>query len=154
MRNQEEHEQYCSDILTNAELSKEYGVNRRSILLDLQYFDVCDRLLPDVMHDLLEGGLQYEAKLLLQHCIEENYFSRKTLNYKIEVFDFGCAVEANRPTTIPHKTLYSADNLLKQKGWFKKSLYIFLTSIFLYSNSDVDSGTFSTCYGWEVCTRR
>lgn len=84
--------------------------------MDLDYFDVCDSLLPDVMHDLLEGCLQYEAKLLLQYCIEEKYFTRKTLNRLIEAYDLGYANEADRPSPIPHSTLYSADNLLKQKG--------------------------------------
>jgi hypothetical protein len=42
----------------------------RSALMELRYFDICSgALVPDVLHDVLEGGLQYEAKLLLQHCI-------------------------------------------------------------------------------------
>lgn len=76
------------------------------------------------MHDLLEGALQYEAKLLLQHCIQQNYFSRKTLNRRIDVSDFGYATECDRPSTIPHNTLYSSDNLLKQKGWFMCDVHI------------------------------
>ena len=50
----------------NDELSKSFGINRLSILNDLKYFDVADgTLLPDVMHDILEGNLQFETKLLL-----------------------------------------------------------------------------------------
>ena len=41
--------------------STEYGVNGRSILMDLQYFHVCQCLVPDVIHDILEGALQYEC---------------------------------------------------------------------------------------------
>lgn len=39
-----------------SDLSKEHGINHRSILNELQYFDVCSgALVPDVMHDVLEG---------------------------------------------------------------------------------------------------
>ena len=43
--------------------------------MDLTYFDICQCLIPDVMHDILEGCLQYELKLLLQYLIlQEEYF--------------------------------------------------------------------------------
>lgn len=55
--------------------STEYGINRRSDLLRLDHFDLCSgALLPDVMHDILEGTLQYELKLLLKYCIKEEHF--------------------------------------------------------------------------------
>ena len=61
---------------SSGESSKEFGINSRSALLDLQYFDLCSgTLLPDIMHDVLEGALQYEMKLLLKYCIlEQKYF--------------------------------------------------------------------------------
>jgi len=57
--------------------SKEYGVNRNFSLNELTYFHVCDvSLLPDVMHNVLEGALQYEVKLLLKRMIySEKYFT-------------------------------------------------------------------------------
>ena len=54
--------------------SIEYGVTRRSVLMDLRYFNVCEGLLPDVMHDILEGCLQYELKLFLQHSMFTNHY--------------------------------------------------------------------------------
>lgn len=56
--------------------SKETGINRRSALMDLQHFDLCSgALIPDIMHDVLEGALQHELKLLLKYCIQEKgYF--------------------------------------------------------------------------------
>ena len=62
--------------------SKEHGINRNSILNELTYFHVCDgSLLPDVMHDILEGSLQYEVKLMLQVMVNtEGYFSLDDLN--------------------------------------------------------------------------
>jgi len=43
---------------------------------ELNYFHVCDgSLLPDVMHDLLEGALQYEIKLLLHKMTKNSIFT-------------------------------------------------------------------------------
>lgn len=68
MRDKDEHEKQCSEVEsdTTGQKSKDYGINRRSALCELKHFDVCSCLLPDVMHDLLEGVLQYEVKLMLQ----------------------------------------------------------------------------------------
>lgn len=52
---------------TTGELSKRYGINRNSILNDLKYFHVCSgALIPDIMHDMLEGVLRHEVKLMLE----------------------------------------------------------------------------------------
>ena len=50
--------QYCSEIENSEnpdEKSKLYGINSRSIFLELQFFDPCSgAMVPDVMHDILE----------------------------------------------------------------------------------------------------
>lgn len=70
-----------ADSDTPAELSQEYGINGRSSMLSLAKFDLCSGgLLPDVMHDVLEGALQYELKLLLQYLIDHSHFHVSTLN--------------------------------------------------------------------------
>ena len=44
-----------------------YGVNRLALLDTLQYFSgVSGALLPDIMHDVLEGVLPLEVKLMLK----------------------------------------------------------------------------------------
>lgn len=45
--------------------------------IHFRYFNVCSgALLPDIMHDLLEGALQYELKLMLQLFIfQEQYIT-------------------------------------------------------------------------------
>lgn len=69
------------------------------------------------MHDILEGGLQYETKLLLQKFIqEEKYFTLQELNCRLESFEFGYAEGRSRPSPIEAKTLSSSDNTLKQNG--------------------------------------
>jgi len=47
-----------------------YGVNRESILNSLTYFDAADEcVLPDLMHDMLEGYLPYKTKLGILYAI-------------------------------------------------------------------------------------
>ena len=86
LRTLEEHHTQLAATEENdddEDLSKEFGINNRSALLDLDYFNLCSgALLPDVMHDVLEGCLQYELKLLLRHCInDQHYFQVHTLQY-------------------------------------------------------------------------
>lgn len=103
---------------TSGNLSKEYGINRDSALNSLAYFHVCDgSLIPDVMHDILEGMLQYEVKLLLQYLVNfENYLTLDILNSKLENVELSSVESKNRPTTISLKTLNSDGNSLKQNG--------------------------------------
>ena len=50
------------------EFKIEYGVNWHSLLDELPYFS-------DIMHDLFEGVISYELKLLIDHCsITQSYF--------------------------------------------------------------------------------
>ena len=88
-------------------------MNHRSILLDLLH--MCSgALLPDVMHDILEGALQYETKLLLQYCIrEKHYFSVSDLNEAIEGMELGY-MESDQPAPITSQTIFAPCS--KQKG--------------------------------------
>ena len=119
-QNETDHENYC-DLIENdpsGNMSKEYGINRRSVLNDLKYFHVCNgALIPDIMHDVLEGVLQYEAKLMLQHMINvEKYFSVDMFNSKLQNLELSSAVSKNRPTSISMKIINSEGNSLKQNG--------------------------------------
>ena len=78
------------------------------------------------MHDILEGGLQYEAKLMLKKFIQDDkYFTLQDVNTAIECFVFGYAEGKNRPTPITTKTLSSSDNTLKQNGMLTLALAIY-----------------------------
>ena len=114
---------------------------------------MCECLLPDVMHDLLEGALQYEVKLLHQHCIGQGYFTRKTLNHRITMSDLGYGSENDRPSTIPHNVLYSADYLLKQKGVTKHWAF-FILYLYNHSYPDVGAWLLFASHGWRVCSGR
>ena len=105
------------EIQDNPALSTEYGVNHQSILMELEYFDLCSGVLvQDIMHDLLEGVLQYETKLLLCHYINSRNFTLQDLNIAIEHLELCNNMESDRPALITRNTLYSEGNLLKQKG--------------------------------------
>ena len=119
LRTHHQHLQHCASLDEDSTggSSREYGVNTRSTLLDLQYFDVCSgTLLPDVMHDILEGALQYEFKLLIQYCIrEQHYFSLTDLNTRLVGAELGY-MESDRPAPIERQNLFDDTNSLKQKG--------------------------------------
>ena len=89
----------------------------RSALSELKYFDVTSSLMPDVMHDVLEGVLQFEAKLL-HH---DHYFALAQLNQKIEALQLGFSEVKNRPTPLSHATLQEGDNHLKQSGKYSRT---------------------------------
>ena len=70
-------------------------------------------LAPDIMHDVLEGVLQYETKELLIYIIlERRLISLSFLNRHIESFPYGYC---DKPSMI---TLISHDHSLKQTGTF------------------------------------
>ena len=100
--------------------SKEFGINRDSILNDLTYFHVCDgSLVPDIMHDVLEGALQYEVKLLLQVMTHaESYITLDEINARLECLELGHMESKDRPSQISQKTLQSQGASLKQNGSF------------------------------------
>ena len=79
---------------------------------------MCDgSLIPDLLHDILEGMLQYEVKLLLQYFVNfESYLTLDTLNSKLHNTELGSVEAKNRPTAISVKTLNSDGNSLKQNG--------------------------------------
>ena len=95
-----------------------YGVNRDSVLNTSQYFHVVDGLCPDIMHDVLEGALPYEVKLLLQYSIRVGFFTLQVLNSRLRSFVYGRDAR-DKPAQISATTLCSSDNKLKQSGIIK-----------------------------------
>lgn len=87
--------------------SKLYGINRDSLLNELTYFHVCSGgLIPDIMHDILEGALQYEMKLMLKvFIIDEKYVTLSELNRQIEFFELGYMESKDRPSPISDATI-------------------------------------------------
>lgn len=119
---QDAHKKYV-EALTGpypGHIATTYGVVQDSILNSSSYFHVVDGLVPDVLHDLLEGVLQYEVKLLLHHLIYEEHFFTFTLdhlNMHLESFHYGYSMVKNKPGTMSASHLQSTEgNLLGQSG--------------------------------------
>lgn len=111
------HEAQCK-LLSGAlhnHYSMTYGINERSILLDVKYFSMLNWGLPhDIMHDLFEGVVQYEIKLLLLHCIASKYFSLEEFNHRLIGFEYGYSEVADKPTVITSQHIHSDGKHLRQ----------------------------------------
>ena len=101
----------------SSHVSTTYGVVRDSILNTSRYFHVTEGLAPDIMHDVLEGCLQYEAKELIKYIvITQKFISLSALNSMLDMFPYGCNDVLNKPTPITSTCLSSSDHNLKQSG--------------------------------------
>lgn len=120
-RTRKTHAHHCSlrdekDDL-RSHIATTYGLYWDSILNSSQFFHVTEGLPPDIMHDILEGSLQYEVKELLRHLIkEEKLFTLELLNEKIERFPYMQSDIANKPALIPDSIFTAKSNTVKQKA--------------------------------------
>ena len=119
MHTREQHLRNCdtleADTISPAATSTQLGINYRSILFKLQHFEV-DVLVPDMMHDILQGTLQFEAKLVLQLIVRERYVSYSMFAGALARLELGYMEADNKPE-IFSATLSSSDKTLGQKGW-------------------------------------
>ena len=78
------------------------------------YFHVCEGgLLPDVMHDLLEGALQYEVKVMLLEMItEKHYFSLDALNSRLATTELGYMETKDQPTLLDQHKISNSGHTL------------------------------------------
>ena len=115
IRTRESHIDQCNrlDSSDRMEVSVEYGINRRSSLESLPYFSVITGMPHDIMHDLYEGVIPHELKLLMQYCIDKSYFELTTLNYRLKAFNFGYTEIGDRPAPIVevHRLRQSASQM-------------------------------------------
>ena len=102
LRTPDEHSKQCNDLKIDAnEFSKQYGINRESILESIPNFSVVENLPHDIMHDLLEGVIPHEIKALLMYFILEcKYFTLKKLNERLANYNYGYTEASDKPTPI------------------------------------------------------
>ena len=55
-------------------METKYGITNKSLLNELCHFYVTKQLPQDIMHILLEGVVQYEARHILQYMLENGSF--------------------------------------------------------------------------------
>ena len=117
-RTRETHADQCSSLdgPLHDHYATTYGLNRDSVLNTSRYFHVTEGLVPDVMHDILEGALPLEVKELIRYLISTKTVSLSELNEAMESFPYAGLDARNKPTPIAHSTLMSRDHLLKQTG--------------------------------------
>lgn len=78
------------------------------------------------MHDILEGALQYEVKLMLKVMVtEERFFDLDTFNSRLHTTELGYMEAKDRPTIIARNTLMSDGHSLKQNGETRTDLTMF-----------------------------
>jgi hypothetical protein len=92
--------------------STTYGVNFMSVLEEVPAFSVINGLPHDIMHDLYEGIVPYELKLLLRHCVTSGYFSLGELNCRIERYGFDC----NEPRLLDVSILRNTGSKIRQSA--------------------------------------
>ena len=112
------HAAHCAsfDGPLRSHIATTYGVTRNALLNSCRYFHVIDGLVPDIMHDILEGTLSLFGKLLLTHYIRERHLiSLASLNSRIASFKYGSAVK-NKPSIISTASFTADDANLRQSG--------------------------------------
>ena len=119
-RTPEQYEEMCAKIAADStgRLSVEYGINERSILNDVAGFSVVGGLCHDAFHDLLEGAVNYELRLLLEHVFTCGYISLNQLNDRLKSFNCGYTETDSKPNQLTTrcfkegKIRYSASEML------------------------------------------
>ena len=119
-------------------ISTEFGIVRNSILNELDYFHVVSGLVPDIIHNILEGiccwHLVYVLDdgfvcffiiigtlelcirlLIIQYILIEKRFTLQKLNSRIDSFFYGPDI-ANKPS--PISAMHLTNGHLKQSDMF------------------------------------
>ena len=97
-------------------MSTTYGMVCNSVLNACRYFHVTSGLVPDIMHDILEGSLELCMRHLLIYLVhDKKVFSLNVLNDRIASIDYGLSEVKNKPTEIAPVSITSGGHL-KQSG--------------------------------------
>ncbi|EEC18163.1 hypothetical protein IscW_ISCW024877, partial [Ixodes scapularis] len=110
-------------VEVNPANSKLYGVKGKSPLLSLPDFDVTVQLLPDAMHDVLEGGVAFVLKHVLKELISSRVLKPSCLDV-ISEFSFGFHDKKSKPPSAN-----KADGKLKGTASQKWCLFCLLPQL-------------------------
>lgn len=75
-------------------------MSHNSILNHLSNYHIIDNTTVDIMHDLFEGVIPKELKLVLGSLITQGCFTLDDINNRIASFDYGFIDKKNRPSPI------------------------------------------------------
>ncbi len=115
LRTPVKHSAQLKEMETDSTKSVEYGINCASALDQIPHFSVVKSLPHDIMHDLLEGIVPYEMKLLLTYLSVSKLVSIATLNDRLSRFDFGYTETSDIPSPIDIKIVKN-DKKIRQSA--------------------------------------
>ena len=77
LRTKENYEAHCADLggPLNDHIATTFGIVRNSILNNLNFFHVTSGLVPDIMHNILEGIGQINAFHINTYIIQDGVFN-------------------------------------------------------------------------------
>ena len=78
-------------------LSKEYGINERSVLLDLDYINIPMHFVHNVLHVTLDSIFNQHPCNLISYLIDKKIFTCAELNKKLAEYPYSYLDKANRP---------------------------------------------------------
>ena len=112
LRSSQDHENQVQGLTgaSHAANSIEFGINRQSLLDDIPHFSVAENLPHDIMHDLFEGVVPCEMKLLIMHLVNEKYFTIVTFNDRLRRYDFGYTERSDIPSLLDEKYFMQKPN--------------------------------------------
>ena len=113
------HRKQCAELTgpLRDHYSTTYGITRQSILLNVCHFQMFGGSMPhDIMHDLFEGVVQYEIKLLLKFLLSKQLFTLEQFNRWWIHFDYGYSEVADKPTPMTQRNLDLNDKQLRQNA--------------------------------------
>ena len=130
-RDEEEHSdrlQVLGEVSKEAHQywSMQYGINNRSPLLDIPFFQVTKCLLHDPMHILLEGVVrQHLAAMLLVFIDKKKYFSLAELNTRITNFEYDKKDTRDKPQIIDRQHLLPGHTFAQSA----QSMYVLMKNL-------------------------
>ena len=132
LRSKELHDYHPNNIEQNEDLhqhfSKEYGINKRGILLDAPYFDVTEQLPQDLMHVILEGSLSRTLYFVVRYFLNNNICSLNEINAFILNFPYGYSELKDKPVAITLEDLKTPSHNLGQTAaqiWLLSRVFAF-----------------------------
>lgn len=117
-RTEEQYSQQLKCVQDGTLTTKDTGIKRSCLLNTLQYFHTAENVTVDVMHDILEGVVPCELKLILFSLIYcRKYFALELLNARLASFDYGYSDRRNKPAALSDSELRDVQkNVLNQKA--------------------------------------
>ena len=116
----QQYRRQCADIERSVNrqmrdyLCSTYGITGKSLLSDLECFDITRQLPQDIMHVLLEGAVQYEVRLILQQLINDGQITIRQLNDAFDQLTIGYHDAKNRPLPL-RESIFDGNERYKLK---------------------------------------